>query len=64
MLWLALLGSTTALAIGMGFFILGLLAGRLRLFEKLEKYKNQIYRLAWMALGAVILLYIIKPILP
>lgn len=48
----------------MGFFILGLLAGRLRLFEKLEKYKNQIYRLAWMALGAVILLYIIKPILP
>lgn len=48
----------------MGFFILGLLAGRLHLFEKLEKYKNQIYRLAWMALGAVILLYIIKPILP
>lgn len=50
--------------ITMGFFILGLLAGRTRLFEQLEKYKNQRYRLAWFALAAVILLYIIKPILP
>lgn len=50
--------------ITMGFFILGLLAGRTRLFEKLEKYKNQLYRLAWRALVALVLLYIIKPILP
>lgn len=50
--------------ITMGFFILGLLAGRTRLFEQLEKYKNQLYRLAWRALVALVLLYIIKPILP
>lgn len=48
----------------MGFFILGLLAGRTRLFEQLEKYKNQLYRLASKAVVIVILLYIIKSLLP
>jgi uncharacterized protein len=50
--------------ITMGFFILGLLTGRARLFEQMEKYKKQFYRLAWFALSAVLLLYLVKPFLP
>ncbi|WP_316838496.1 DUF418 domain-containing protein [Pedobacter gandavensis] len=48
----------------MGFFILGLLAGRIRLFQNLEKYQQQLLKLAWLALAVVLLLYALKPILP
>lgn len=48
----------------MGFFILGLLAGRIRLFENLDKYRHDLYKFAWIALGGLILLYACKPFLP
>ncbi|WP_214227935.1 DUF418 domain-containing protein [Pedobacter sp. B4-66] len=48
----------------MGFFILGLLVGRIRLFQNLDKYWDSLYRGAWIALGLVLLLYASKPFLP
>lgn len=48
----------------MGFFILGLLAGRIRLFQNLDRYRNQLIKAAWIALGLVLLLYALKPYLP
>lgn len=48
----------------MGFFILGLLTGRIRLFQNLDKYRNFLYRTSWVALGVVLLLYACKPLLP
>lgn len=48
----------------MGFFILGLLVGRLRLFQNLDKHRPTLYKFAWIALGSVLLLYVIRPFLP
>lgn len=48
----------------MGFFILGLLVGRIRLFQNLDKYWDSFYKGAWIALGIVLLLYAGKPFLP
>lgn len=48
----------------MGFFILGLLTGRIRLFQNLDKYWTYLYKAAWVALGVVLLLYACKPFLP
>jgi uncharacterized protein len=48
----------------LGFFILGLLVGRARLFENLESHRKQFARYAWSALGAVLLLYFLKTFLP
>lgn len=48
----------------MGFFILGLLTGRVRLFQNMDKYRRNLLNAAWLSLVAVLLLYAIKPLLP
>lgn len=48
----------------MGFFILGLLAGRIRLFQNMDQYRHYLLRAAWIALGLVLFLYAAKPYLP
>lgn len=48
----------------MGFFILGLLAGRMRWFQNLDQYRPQLLKTACIALGLVLLLYAAKPYLP
>ncbi|MCX2452438.1 DUF418 domain-containing protein [Pedobacter sp. PLR] len=48
----------------MGFFILGLLTGRMRLFQNIGKYRHSLLSAVWIALVAVLLLYAVKPYLP
>ncbi|WP_316819190.1 DUF418 domain-containing protein [Pedobacter nyackensis] len=48
----------------MGFFILGLLAGRIRVFQNIDKYRSFLFKGAWIALAAVLLLYAAKPLFP
>ena len=48
----------------LGLFILGLWAGRIRLFHNLEQDRTRLYRYAGIGLAALLLLYAIQPYLP
>lgn len=48
----------------MGFFILGLLAGRIRFFQNMEQNWPKLKKLAFGALAALLLLYALRPMLP
>lgn len=48
----------------LGVFILGLLAGRVRLFHQLEAYRKKLYQGAGIAATLLLLLYLIQPYLP
>ena len=48
----------------LGLFVLGLLAGRVRLFHELDKYRAVMYRLAGVSVVLLALLYVLQGHLP
>lgn len=56
--------SSGRLYLTLGLFILGFIVGRIRLFERLDEFRNRMNRWALLALAGVGLLYVARSYLP
>lgn len=56
--------SSGRLYLTLGLFILGFIVGRIRLFERLDEFRNRMNRWALLALAGVGLLYVVRSYLP